>query len=1022
MLGRRAIGAEAWTATEPQKTLTLDQVTSLLPFYLVLSRTGDITEYSSNFADTIGCDIVDQNICRFFLINDLSLINQTLHDCSDHTLVLSYRIDPSQNFRFRVLELSDGETLLLAGIDQSAADSHKQRAPSQNIDQFEYVATNLQKDLVISDANGKIQWANHHFFDTTGYCLDEVKGKRLREVLFGNGSAFIEQNYVDKRILEGKPFSFETVAYRKNRSPYWFRATVHPIFNNEQDITGRFALLEDITDIREREQENIENQQLWKFASQMSGYAIWSYDFKANKFFGSEIFTHIFGRMAGGIRELGDIIATHDPVAGREFKQKIIPGLDRISESFSLEVKYIDIQGRQRFYLIRGRVVEFGEDDNPSKLFGTVSDISEIKLQELEIRNSRERLAVLVKNFDEGILFEKEDRTILLANARFCSLFHIAATPELLVGANAAEILKCTKTIFKDPEKFEEGVTVLLRERRVATEEIIELADGRILKRDFIPIYLDEHYSGHLWRYEDITDTFAIQQRIKDQKDYFSKILDALPVDLVILDKELRFQFVNKKAIKDPARREWVIGKANLDYCGNRNLPSEIGNMREECLSRAYTEKRTVQVIEEFPIAKGETQYILRVLYPYLDSDNELEFMIVYGIDISEQIKSRKYAEVQEARIRNLLYIINDGVFRCDSDGTLNLYNDSFLKIMQACPPDKNTKLNLFDLLPHSEHAELTRKIKLLSENGQNQTGTFCILTPDGSNKYIDYLITGAIRSEDAIFVGRISDVTAQVNKEQNLNEIIRKEKELNQSKSRFVRITSHELRNPLSIIRANAEILEMLLSQDIPKDKLIKPDVLFERINKGILQMTEILNRLLMLSKIEDGRMELDLANVCLASFINEIKNDFYCPYTDGRTLHLKIGAGSDEIRCDRNLLRHAIVNLVNNAFKYSFGKAEPILSIALFDHQVVIEMTDFGIGIPESDLPNLFTSFFRASNVGVIQGTGLGLVVLEFVVRKLSGSISVTSRENEGTVFTISLPRNLNNIALQNEIELEN
>ena len=230
------------TATEPRKTLTLDQVTSVLPFYLVVSYEGEITEYSNNFASTFGNDIGDQHICRFFVIDDLALITQALHDFPDHSLVLSLRLEPNHNFRFRVLELTDGETLLLAGIDQNFTDSHQQTAPSQASDLFEHVVTNLQKDLVISDANGKIQWANHHFFDTTGYCLDEVKGKRLREVLFGNGSAFIEQNYVDKRILEGKPFSFETVAYRKNRSPYWFRATVHPIFNNEKVISGRFAL------------------------------------------------------------------------------------------------------------------------------------------------------------------------------------------------------------------------------------------------------------------------------------------------------------------------------------------------------------------------------------------------------------------------------------------------------------------------------------------------------------------------------------------------------------------------------------------------------------------------------------------------------------------------------------------------------------------------------------------------------------------------------------------------------------
>ncbi|MCB0697954.1 MAG: sensor histidine kinase, partial [Chitinophagaceae bacterium] len=125
-----------------------------------------------------------------------------------------------------------------------------------------------------------------------------------------------------------------------------------------------------------------------------------------------------------------------------------------------------------------------------------------------------------------------------------------------------------------------------------------------------------------------------------------------------------------------------------------------------------------------------------------------------------------------------------------------------------------------------------------------------------------------------------------------------------------------------------------------------------------------------------------------------------------DGRNLQIHIDKEVQAAFFDKSLMRHAINNLVGNAFKYSPGKEAPELSIHEQNDNLVIEVKDHGIGIPQEELDNLFTSFYRASNVGNISGTGIGLMVVEHVAKTHNGTITVTSKQTEGSVFTMQIP----------------
>lgn len=231
----------------------------------------------------------------------------------------------------------------------------------------------------------------------------------------------------------------------------------------------------------------------------------------------------------------------------------------------------------------------------------------------------------------------------------------------------------------------------------------------------------------------------------------------------------------------------------------------------------------------------------------------------------------------------------------------------------------------------------------------------------------------------------------------------LQKEKEMGDMKSRFVAIASHQFRTPLAIIQSNAELIKIILkSQNLEIGERLS--ISTERIDREISRMTTLMNDVLIFGKVSSGQMELkrvliDPEDLCvkLVNRHNEIQ-------ADGRKMVVRLIGEPRQIAVDKGMFRHAVDNLISNAFKYS-KELDPKCEISFLPKEVKITISDDGIGIPESEMEYLFEPFHRAENVGEILGTGLGLSIVKEYVELNGGIISVISHENEGTKFTITL-----------------
>lgn len=247
-----------------------------------------------------------------------------------------------------------------------------------------------------------------------------------------------------------------------------------------------------------------------------------------------------------------------------------------------------------------------------------------------------------------------------------------------------------------------------------------------------------------------------------------------------------------------------------------------------------------------------------------------------------------------------------------------------------------------------------------------------------------------------------VVDATARLQAELTQRQTLQRQTELNDMKSRFISVASHEFRTPLAFILSSAELLKHY-GDRLPEPE--KADVI-ATIETGVQRMTQMLDRVLLLGKVEAQMLEFQPAEVNLQVLCQDLVEDARIQHAGaGCELALEFEAWPAVGLFDEKLLRHIFGNLLSNAIKYSPQGGKVLFRAFSTEGRVAFEVADQGIGIPAEELPHLFEWFHRASNVGEIQGTGLGLAIVKNSVDLHGGRIEVASVVGQGTRFTVTI-----------------
>lgn len=234
------------------------------------------------------------------------------------------------------------------------------------------------------------------------------------------------------------------------------------------------------------------------------------------------------------------------------------------------------------------------------------------------------------------------------------------------------------------------------------------------------------------------------------------------------------------------------------------------------------------------------------------------------------------------------------------------------------------------------------------------------------------------------------------------LHNALNKEKELNELKSRFVSMASHEFRTPLTTMMSSLS----LVSKYEEKKDTANHSKHVGKIKSSINNLTDILNDFLSVSKLEEGKVENKQEEFNLKNFIAEIVSEMQQMAIDGQRLEYS-HTGQETVRLDKKLIKNVLFNLSSNAIKFSPQGGSISITAEVTPLEVKISVKDQGIGISKEDQKHLFERFFRGNNATHIQGTGLGLNIVAKYAELMGGTIDLKSTENKGTTFTITIPQ---------------
>ncbi len=228
------------------------------------------------------------------------------------------------------------------------------------------------------------------------------------------------------------------------------------------------------------------------------------------------------------------------------------------------------------------------------------------------------------------------------------------------------------------------------------------------------------------------------------------------------------------------------------------------------------------------------------------------------------------------------------------------------------------------------------------------------------------------------------------------------KEKEMNQLKSNFISLASHEFRTPLSSILLSTSLIDKyIIAHDTANAAKHS-----QKIKTTVGNMNHILEDFLSLEKLNAGKVNPVFRQFDLVDLCKEITEEMEHIAKPGQTLNFEHTGTEKIVNLDKNLVRNAIINLVANSVKYAGDSAAIILKVDISAGHAAITIKDNGVGIAENEQQDLFTPFYRINNTGNIPGTGLGLSIVLSYVNLMKGNVSFSSIPFKETCFTMSFP----------------
>jgi PAS domain S-box-containing protein len=533
-------------------------------------------------------------------------------------------------------------------------------------------------------------------------------------------------------------------------------------------------------------------------------------------------------------------------------------------------------------------------------------------------------------------------------------------------------------------------MAIVLKEGRISNMEIIiERPDGS--RRNVIPypqpIYdIDGNTIGASNTLVDITDQVKSRQQLQQVAEMVERLYMNAPAFICTLrGPDHIFDLVNPEYQRMYGSRQ-LLGKKIIDA-----LPELASQGITEILDKVFQTGEPYVITERLLYLsrdegkEPEPTYLNYSYQPMYDADKNISGILVFGYEVTKQVLAKLEGE---ENLKLVLESLPQITSTSSAEGT-NIYFNNFFFEYSGISKEEAAVNGWNAILHPKEINEVLKQWKECKKRGEDF-----------------YKEIRLKRKSDGVYRWHISHITAVKN---NKGEIIQwigtatdihEQKIKEQKKDEFLSIASHELKTPLTSVKAYLQLLETTLKKEDEKANIYTKKAIL-----SVDRLKDLIGELLDVSKIQNGKLHLNISSFDFNEMLDGAIEDIQ--YNSPKHTIIKTGKIDEPVEGDRERLQQVIINLLSNAVKYSPDSKEIFIKTSLENNQVSVSVKDNGIGISENNYSKIFERYYRVEGQDIhFQGLGIGLFISMDIIQRHKGKLWVNSEPGKGSTFYFTIP----------------
>lgn len=560
---------------------------------------------------------------------------------------------------------------------------------------------------------------------------------------------------------------------------------------------------------------------------------------------------------------------------------------------------------------------------------------------------------------------------------------------------------------------FDEGkLEIITDERR---------ADGTQvwIEGEYICLYDDQgRIKGHFGVQRDISDRYITEAALRESEERFRQIAEnSQEIFWIASDDRQQLLYVNPAYEKIFGDNCASLYANPLGWIDKAIHPSDRYRI-EGAVMRQILDPQ--EISHEYRIIRpdGSIRWLWERIFPICNEQGEVYRQAGLVSDITQRKEIEEALRVTQERLGYLITHNPAVIYSLQPWGNcaMTFISDN-VKTLLGYEPEQFLENPTFwiDHIHPEDLPDISSSIESGWQPGQSMSYEYRFLCAQGNYRWLrdENRLLLDEQGKPLEVVGYLADITERKQAEAEILKAMKKERELNALKSRFITMTSHEFRTPLATILSSADLLEVYIHTGAAE----KSSQHIQRIQVAAEHLTNMLNDILEIANSEARQKDFAPRAIDLVALCREVVSEVQSNYPHRSAIAFTYSRETEdrlsESLVDPTLVQQILVNLLSNALKYSGRNSEVELAIDLLDstsgnssQAVVFQVKDSGIGIEAQEKERIFDAFYRGNNIGNIPGTGLGLTIVKHAVDLHGGKISFNSVVGEGTTFTVTLP----------------